>query len=376
MFKTENKRMLCLLATSLSIGTLFSRAAFADEPTLPAGNGLAPITNPSAGGGNGALTPPNLSNDGTTLPANTGAGTALPPINMGGENIQTVPAPEPSTQTDANNNSNPPVSDPGATPIIPAAKPNLGTTALPPAIISPALSPDEAIQKARLEAGRKHFAEAKQALKQALSSNQKNVALYSELYDVCSKSNDWSDATSSLEKLMECDPSREKDVYIDYAKALFHLQRYDKAKTAALKAITLGKDKEEAHRLLFQIALRKKDEPAAIAEYREYLKLKPNDGDIHWEFANLLYKNGAGLKDALPEYKAAADNRPQDSYGHERAAFLLLFDKQYDASISEYTKAIKTAPPSDSGRLNAALKYAQAQQKAAAAAASPGAKSK
>jgi tetratricopeptide (TPR) repeat protein len=291
---------------------------------------------------------------------------------MGGENIQSVPPPEPTPQTDVNPTPTP-ASDPAATNL---QKTNTGTTPLPPAVTPPTLSPDEAISKARQEIGRKHFAEAKQAIKQSLIGNPKNTALYAELYEVCSKSNDWSDAAFALEKLAEADPSRERDYYVDYAKALFHLQRYEKAKAPALKAIASGKDKDEAHRLLYQIALRQKDEPTAIAEYREYLKLRPNDGEVHWEFANMLYKDGKGLKEALPEYKAAADNRPANSYGHERAAFLLLFDKQYDASISEYIKAIKTAPASESGRLNQALKYAQAQQKAAGAGNAPASKAK
>src|SRR5262249_3906082 len=158
------------------------------------------------------------------------------------------------------------------------------------------------------------------------SANPKSIPLYMELYQTCLKSNDWSDAASSLEKVMEIDPAKEKDVYVDYGKALYQLHRYDKAKDALNKALAFGKNKDEIYKAMVQIALREKDEPAAIQQYREYLKIKPNDGDAHWELANLLYKKN--LKDSLPEYKAASEDRPMNSYGHERYAYLLLCNKE------------------------------------------------
>jgi tetratricopeptide (TPR) repeat protein len=228
------------------------------------------------------------------------------------------------------------------------------------------ISPDEAIQKAEVEINRKRFPDAKLILKKAINVNPKNASLYMELYSACIKSNDWSDAVSSLEKAMEIEPAREKDVYVDYGKALFQLHRYDKAKLAFARALSFGKNKDEIHKTLIQMALREKDEPEAIAEYKEYLKVKPGDGDMHWEFANFLYKGGKGLKESLPEYKAASDCRPNDSRGHEHYAYLLLCDKDFEGSINAYTKAIKVCPnPGEVSRLNAALKYAKQQQKLA-----------
>lgn len=228
-----------------------------------------------------------------------------------------------------------------------------------------AISPEDAIQKAEVEINRKRFPDAKLILKKAIAANPKSIPLYMELHSACLKSNDWSDAVSSLEKVMEIDPAKEKDVYTDYAKALFQLHRYDKAKAAFARALGFGKDKAEIHKSLIQLALREKDEPAANAEYKEYLKLKPNDGDMHWEYANFLYKGGKGLKESLPEYKAASDNRPNDSRGHEHYAYLLLCNKDFDASVDAYIKAIRVAPQGDVSRLNGALKYARQQQKLA-----------
>lgn len=223
------------------------------------------------------------------------------------------------------------------------------------------MPPDQAIQKAKIEIDRKRYGDAKLALKQSLQGNPKHVGLYMTLYDACLRSNDWSDAAYSLEKVMEIDPSKEKDVYGDYGQTLYHLKRYDKAKAVFEKALTYGKDKEGIRKTLIKIATYQKDAPFATTQYKEYLKLKPNDGDMHWEYANFLYREGK-IKESLPEYKLASDNRPNDTYGHERYAYLLLVEKDYEGSINAYKRALST---NSDQRLKDGLKYAMQQQKQA-----------
>lgn len=248
-----------------------------------------------------------------------------------------------------------------------------GTSAPPDAVVKPAepvptaaaapevKTPEEAIQIAKHEVARKHFADAKLALKQSLAGNPQSVPLYMELYDVSVKSNDWSDALNSLEKVMEIDSSKEKDVYADYGYTLYKLKRYDKAKMSFARALSFGKNKDLIHKTMIQIALQQKDEPSADYEYKEYLKVKPNDGDMHWEYANFLYK-GKKLKEAIPEYKLAAKNRPNDSYGHAFLAQLLLVEKDFDGAAAEYKKAITTCT-TDASALREGMKYALAQKK-------------
>ena len=224
-------------------------------------------------------------------------------------------------------------------------------------------SPEDAVQKAKQEVARKRFGDAKLVLKQSLAGNQQSVPLYMELYDVSVKSNDWSDAFNSLEKVMEIDLDREKDVYADYAYTLYKLKRYDKAKLAFARALGFGKNKDLIHKTLMQIALQEKDEPTADYEYKEYLKVKPSDGDMHWEYANFLYK-GKKLKESIPEYKLAAQYRPNDGYGHGFLAQLLLIEKDYDGAMAEYRKAISTSRAESANAYRDGLKYAMAQKKA------------
>lgn len=228
---------------------------------------------------------------------------------------------------------------------------------------------DEAILKAKAELAKNKFVEARQILKQSIRSNPKNVQLLMEYYPVCVKTNDWSDALQTCEKIFALDASKEKDLYVGYAEAFLKLRRTEKAQAAFQKALTFGKDKELIHHRLIEIAKLQKDEPGAEKEYTEYLKLRPTDGDMQFEYANILYKNKK-TKEALTHYKLASENKPYDSSFHERYAYLLLFEKDYAGSIAEYRKAIQ-ADPKQSARLTTALKFARAQQKAAEQAAAP-----
>jgi len=235
----------------------------------------------------------------------------------------------------------------------------------PPKPVVEGVPPDLALQKAKIDMDRKRYTDAKSILKQSLNTNQKNVQLYICLFDACKRGKDWSDASSALEKIMELEPSREKDYLGEYGQTLFHLRRYDKAKQVLTKAISLGKDADLLRKDLIQIALFQNDEPESIRQYQEYLKLKPNDGDMHWEFANYLYRNKK-IKESIPEYKLASDNKPDDAYAHERTAYLLMIEKDYDGSILYYKRAISK---SNDARLKLGLQYVTALKKKKAASA-------
>lgn len=230
-------------------------------------------------------------------------------------------------------------------------------------------SVNESIDKARSLVSAGNLVEARQLLKQLIRSNPKEVRLLLEYYPVCVKSNDWSDSVQTLEKLFVLDPAKEKDLYAGYGEALYKLRRLDKAQVAFNKALDFGKDKELIHRTLIEIAKQQKNDLMAESEFAEYLKLKPNDGDMQFEYANTLYKLKRN-KEAVARYKLAAQLKPTDSYVQEKLGFVLLSERDYAGSIAAYRKAIQ-ADPKSSARLGAALKYARAQQKAAGQAAEP-----
>ena len=221
----------------------------------------------------------------------------------------------------------------------------------------------EQIEKARVQVNAGNLAEARLILKQAIRSNPMNIQLLIEYHPVCVKSNDWSDAVMTLEKIFKLEPAKEKDFYAAYGESLYKLRRLDKAQIAFNKALDFGKDKELIHRTLVEIAKQQKNDLMAESEYAEYLKLKPNDGDMQFEYANILYKLKK-TKEAVAHYKLASQLKPNDAYIQEKLAFLLLAEKDYAGSIAAYRRAIQ-ADPRNSARLAAALKFARAQQKAA-----------
>ena len=240
--------------------------------------------------------------------------------------------------------------------------------AVPATPAVPAISVDESIQKAKAEIARNRFSEARAILKQSINANPKELKLYLEYYPLTVKTNDWSQAVQTLETIFELDPAKESEYYVGYGDAYYKLRKMDKAQMIYDKALGFGKDKDVIHRKLIDVAKQQKSESLLEKEYAEYLKLKPTDGEMQFEFANLLYKLKRN-KEALAHYRLASDNRPYDSYTHERLAYILLYEKDYAGSIDAYRKAI-AANPRDS-RLIAALKYAREQQKLAAKAAAP-----
>lgn len=219
----------------------------------------------------------------------------------------------------------------------------------------------DSIERARMEAYNKNYSEARQILKRALNAEPKNLQLLMEYYPITVKTNDWSDGVQVLERIFEISPEKEKDFYFDYADGLLKMRRLDKAQVAFLKAINFGKNKEMAYKKLMEIAKQKKDESGLETAYQEYLKLKPKDGDIHFEYADLLYRNKR-VTEAMTHYKQASENKPYDAYMHERFAYILLFEKDFDGSVAEYKKAIQTTPRDKRSRLEAALKYARSKQ--------------
>lgn len=221
----------------------------------------------------------------------------------------------------------------------------------------------ELVTNAKAAVAKERYDQAKLCYKQALNASPDDLQLHLDYYKVAMKTHDWSDAAASLEKAFLLDPSREKDHYVDYGENLFRLRRYDKAQTALKKALGFGKDKGRIHKYLLLIAQFQKDNAAVEEEFAEYLKAEPGDGDQQLNFANLLYKKGK-TKDALAHYKAASAAKPADPSIHETIGYILLTEKNWDASIEEYRKALG-AGSRNSGKVQENIRYAKAQKAAA-----------
>jgi tetratricopeptide (TPR) repeat protein len=95
--------------------------------------------------------------------------------------------------------------------------------------------------------------------------------------------------------------------------------------------------------LSLALALNQKGDPNWAASYREALRLKPNDADVHYWFGRLLGE--AGDHDgAIAEYRQALHLNPSHELSHFDLAAELDQKGDLDGSIAEYRQAVSLNP--------------------------------
>jgi len=114
------------------------------------------------------------------------------------------------------------------------------------------------------------------------------------------------------------------------------------------------------HTCLAKIYVAQGQDPEAIKEYQELLKLIPNDAATHFDFGNVLARNNkpdlataqfkfaAKLKPTIPEYQVGLGNG-------------LMYVKDFEGAVQAYTKACMLGGKYQK-QLQTAQQY-QAQQK-------------
>jgi tetratricopeptide (TPR) repeat protein len=94
----------------------------------------------------------------------------------------------------------------------------------------------------------------------------------------------------------------------------------------------------------------------AVAEYREAIRLKPDDADAHSNLGWALQKQGK-LAEAVAEYREAIRLTPDDAGAHIRLGVALQAKGLLDQAITEFNEALRLKPD-DAGahiRLGTAL---------------------
>lgn len=128
-----------------------------------------------------------------------------------------------------------------------------------------------------------------------------------------------------------------------------------KAKDAALKALMLDSGLAEAHAALARI---KKDYewdfPGAEKEFREALRLDPDNAAAHQFYALLLSALGRH-GEAIKESQSAQTQNPLSSEVNAQAGRVLYFARLYEDAAAEVKKALATDPLYPGHYLNAAL---------------------
>ena len=91
----------------------------------------------------------------------------------------------------------------------------------------------------------------------------------------------------------------------------------------------------------------------AISEYRQALKLNPDDADTHYNLANALYRKGL-LDEAIGQYQESLKLNPNDAGGHNNLGIVLFQKGRRPEAIAQFQEALRLKPDWDEVRRNLA----------------------
>ena len=121
----------------------------------------------------------------------------------------------------------------------------------------------------------KRLPEAQQAFEKAIAIDDKRPAAHLALGVCFNLQGNFAAAEKSLRRGLEMNPEAVEG-HFELGKAYWALGRWPEAEPHARKAVALQPDLAAAHLLLGNILLRKREAPAALQEFKEYLRLEPN----------------------------------------------------------------------------------------------------
>jgi hypothetical protein len=106
----------------------------------------------------------------------------------------------------------------------------------------------------------------------------------------------------------------------------------------------------------------------AISEYRDVLRVKPDDTDAHYDLANVLYRKGL-WDEAINEYREDLKLSPNDPEGHNNLGVILFRKGNRNEAIIQFKEALRLKP--DFADVQKNLAAAMAVPKNAPSAANP-----
>ena len=91
----------------------------------------------------------------------------------------------------------------------------------------------------------------------------------------------------------------------------------------------------------------------AIREYREALRLKPDDADTHYDLANALGRKGLWVE-AISQYREDLKLNPDDPAGHNNLGVAFFQKGKLKEAVSEFQEALRLKPDYTDARRNLA----------------------
>ncbi len=116
----------------------------------------------------------------------------------------------------------------------------------------------------------------------------------------------------------------------------------------------------EAHARLGLVLSKENRPDEAIAQYREALRLKPDDADAHYDLANALYRKGL-WDEAISQYREDLKLSPDDPEGHNNLGAVLFQKGNLNEAITQFQEALRLKPDYASAQKNLATAMAAQQ---------------
>jgi tetratricopeptide (TPR) repeat protein len=161
-----------------------------------------------------------------------------------------------------------------------------------------------------------------------------------ELIELCYSIGDLNKAAGIAGTLRQISPTDPDVLYTA------HRIYSDLADETTLSLVMAAPDSARMHQVMAQELARQGDSPAAIAHYREALKLEPQLPGAHFELAELLNAGGSrdNQQEVEQEYKLALKNNPFDAKSENRLGEIAFRQSDLNGALEHYSRAVKLQP--------------------------------
>jgi tetratricopeptide (TPR) repeat protein len=174
----------------------------------------------------------------------------------------------------------------------------------------------------------------------------------------------WRDSETLWTRTLAC-TSKNPIAHDNLGSALADRGRFDAALAQYQEALKIKPDDVKAHNNLGLIFARRGDLEEAIDHYRQALEKQPDFAAAHNNLGLALADCGE-LPDAMAHYKRALAIKPDYAEAHNNLGLALADGEQFDAAIAEYRQALAIDPDVAETRYNLGLALAARGEAAAA----------